>query len=56
MAAHYPSVRDRIFRRYPYFRSTAEERQRLFRTSAAGPALPGGYEDGAHVPLQPHHN
>ena len=34
MAAHYPSVRDRIFRRYPYFRSTMEERQRLFRTGA----------------------
>ena len=30
MAAHYPSVRERIFQRYPYFRSTDLERQRLF--------------------------
>ncbi len=58
MAAHYPSVRDRIFRRYPYFRSTAEECQRLFRTGpSASVAVPSaGYEDGAYVPLQPHHN
>ena len=57
MAAHYPSVRDRIFRRYPYFRSTAEERERLFKTGAQLdlPALRAGYEDGERVPLQPHH-
>lgn len=30
MAAHYPSVRERIFQRYPYFRSTDLERRRLF--------------------------
>lgn len=58
MAAHYPSVRDRIFRRYPYFRSTAEECERLFRTGPSPSAVvpPADYEDGAHVPLQPHHN
>lgn len=52
MAAHYPLVRDRIYRRYPYFRSTVEERERLFRT---GPqpvsAVPASYDP---VPLQPH--
>lgn len=31
MAAHYPSVRERIFQRYPYFRTTPAEGQRLFR-------------------------
>ena len=55
MAAHYPSVRDRIFRRYPYFRSTAAEREQLFRMSAPAP-LASSYADGAQVPLQPHHS
>jgi hypothetical protein len=55
MAANYPSVRDRIFRRYPYFRSTAAEREQLFRMSAPAP-LTSSYEDGAQVPLQPHHS
>ena len=56
MAAHYPSVRDRIFRRYPYFRSTSEERARLFRMAAPAEQLASGYDDGAQVPLQPHHS
>lgn len=56
MAAHYPSVRDRIFRRYPYFRSTAQERERLFRMNGPVGAVPASYEDGAQVPLQPHHS
>lgn len=30
MAAHYPTVRDKIFERYPYFRSSHSERQGLF--------------------------
>lgn len=30
MAAHYPSVRERIFQRYPYFRSNEIEQHRLF--------------------------
>ena len=52
MAAHYPVVRDRIFRRYPYFRSTAEECERLFRSGGqTGSVLPAGES----VPLQPHH-
>jgi N-acyl-L-homoserine lactone synthetase len=55
MAAHYPSVRERIFRRYPYFRSTADECARLFRSGPlAGAVLPAGYAGGARVPLQPH--
>jgi len=55
MAAHYPTVRDKIFRRYPYFRSTDEERQRLFGAVAQGtlPMMPPQLEDGALVTLQP---
>jgi hypothetical protein len=30
MAANYPEVRDKIFERYPYFRSTFFERRKLF--------------------------
>ncbi|RYE61772.1 MAG: hypothetical protein EOO82_01190 [Oxalobacteraceae bacterium] len=35
MAADYPLVRERIFQRYPYFRSTQAEGRRLFRGSEA---------------------
>lgn len=35
MAADYPAVRERIFQRYPYFRSTKAEGQRLFTGSDA---------------------
>jgi N-acyl-L-homoserine lactone synthetase len=54
MAAHYPTVRERIFRRYPYFRSTVEERCRLFGSVAQGtlPSHPA-HLDGEHVTLQP---
>jgi N-acyl-L-homoserine lactone synthetase len=57
MAAHYPSVRERIFRRYPYFRSTTEERERLFRAGPLNNAavVPGAFATAEHVPLQPHH-
>jgi hypothetical protein len=30
MAAHYPSIRDRVFQRFPYMRSSAFERRTLF--------------------------
>lgn len=33
MAANYPEVRDRIFERYPYFRSSYFERRKLFERS-----------------------
>jgi len=33
MAADYPAVRERIFQRYPYFRSTLFERRKLFERS-----------------------
>lgn len=50
MAAHYPSVRERIFRRYPYFRSTVDERERLFGARAE---LSGSAASAYSVPLQP---
>lgn len=30
MAAHYPSIRERVFQRFPYMRSSAFERRKLF--------------------------
>lgn len=44
MAAHYPSVRDRIFQRYPYFRSTDPERRKLF-------GLPGHADSAENLSL-----
>lgn len=38
MAADYLAVRDRIFTRYPYFRSTPAERQALFSRAPSHPA------------------
>jgi hypothetical protein len=34
MAAHYPSIRDKVFQRFPYMRSSAFERRRLFERRA----------------------
>jgi hypothetical protein len=41
MAAEYPLVRDRIFQRYPHFRSTPKERSLLFarRTQPGAPVI-----------------
>jgi N-acyl-L-homoserine lactone synthetase len=44
MAAHYPSVRDRIFERYPYFRSSALERQSLFARDQVRVSPPLAFE------------
>lgn len=40
MAAHYPSVRDRIFQRYPFFRATDAECRSLFERNQAPAGLP----------------
>lgn len=58
MAAHYPSVRDRIYQRYPYFRSTSEERHRLFtshrlRAGSIQPSNPVAGHGGEGPSLQP---
>jgi hypothetical protein len=39
MAVDYPKLRDKVFQRYPLFRSTELERQMLFGHSAALPAI-----------------
>ena len=36
MAVDYPSMRDRVFARYPYFRSSYFERRKLFERSSEG--------------------
>lgn len=41
MAAHYPSVRTKIFERYPYFRSTYFERRMLFDRQPWEKTAPG---------------
>lgn len=46
MAIHYPTVREGIMARYPFLRSTAQERAALFGRIPAMPAVPG-------VPLVP---
>jgi hypothetical protein len=40
MAVDYPAMRDKVFERYPYLRSSYFERRMLFERSSAGsPAL-----------------
>jgi len=36
MAAHYPSIRERVFERFPFMRSSAFERRKLFERGDAG--------------------
>src|SRR2546421_7896871 len=36
MAAHYPSIRDKVFQRFPYMRSSAFERRMLFQRRGEG--------------------
>jgi hypothetical protein len=36
VAAHYPSIRDRVFERFPFMRSSAFERRMLFQHSGEG--------------------
>ena len=40
MAVDYPAMRDKVFARYPYLRSTFFERRMLFQRSADQPSLP----------------
>ena len=38
VAAHYPSIRERVFQRFPYMRSSAFERRMLFERSGYTPS------------------
>jgi hypothetical protein len=50
MAAHYPSIRKKVFQRFPYMRSSAFERRMLFqRRGERDSSLPGAMAS----PLQP---
>lgn len=40
MAVDYPAMRDKVFARYPYLRSTFFERRMLFQRSSDQPSLP----------------
>jgi hypothetical protein len=40
MAVDYPAMRDKVFARYPYLRSTFFERRMLFQRSSDRPSLP----------------
>jgi hypothetical protein len=39
MAADYPSIREKVFQRFPYMRSTAFERRMLFERTGGRPSL-----------------
>jgi hypothetical protein len=55
MAAHYPSIRDKVFERFPYMRSSAFERRMLFeRKPHALPALElaSSFDRNSVVPRQ----
>lgn len=47
MSLHFPSAAERLYRRYPFFRSTVAERQRLFERSPSPGLQPS--EDGAEA-------
>jgi hypothetical protein len=40
MAAHYPTLREKVFARYPYLHSSAFERRMLFGRGSEGSSVP----------------
>ena len=40
MAAHYPTLREKVFARYPYLHSSAFERRMLFERGSEGSSVP----------------
>jgi hypothetical protein len=57
MAAKYPLIRDRVFQRFPYMRSSAFERRMLFtrsdeRQSPSADLMPSQFERASIVPQQ----
>ena len=47
VAAHYPSIRDRVFERFPFMRSSAFERRMLFQRPGATAFVPPATVDRA---------
>jgi hypothetical protein len=57
MAAKYPAIRDKVFQRFPYMRSSAFERRMLFarsggRHSPSADLMPSQFERASIVPQQ----
>jgi hypothetical protein len=57
MAAKYPMIRDKVFQRFPYMRSSAFERRMLFtrgdaRQSPSADLMPSQFERASIVPQQ----
>src|SRR3954466_9146088 len=55
MAAHYPSIREKVFQRFPFMRSTAFERRMLFERAGHAPstgATVSTFERASIVPQQ----
>jgi hypothetical protein len=55
VAAHYPSIRERVFQRFPYMRSSAFERRMLFERSGYTPSsnvVVSAFERSSIVPQQ----
>jgi hypothetical protein len=53
MAVDYPKLRDRVFQRYPMFRSTELERQRLFGRRGSEPVIDLPEFPFAQAPIAP---
>ena len=54
MAAHYPAIREKVFQRFPYMRSSAFERRMLFerKNAAHADAVVSPFERTSIVPQQ----
>jgi hypothetical protein len=57
MAAHYPTMRDKVFARYPFLHSSAFERRMLFerdgqRRSSPPAVIAPRFEQASIVPQQ----
>jgi hypothetical protein len=61
MAVDYPAMSDKVFARYPYFRSSQFERRMLFdrgsrHDASAGLLATDATRDAERIPLQPGQN
>src|SRR5215212_3074912 len=52
MAAHYPSIREKVFQRFPFMRSTAFERRMLFERKGSTLSAVSPFERNSIISLQ----
>jgi len=52
MAAHYRSIREKVFQRFPYMRSSAFERRMLFEPKGYTPSAVSPFERNSVIPMQ----